>query len=56
MVSGNVRLHRLKSAFQKCLGPIKMSTVWNSEVVTSRRLLMYMYYKYRILNPYLKFC
>ena len=54
MVSGNVCLLRLKSMFQKCLRPMKVSAVQNSEVVTSQRLLMY--YKDRILNSCLKFC
>ena len=53
MVSGNVRLLRLKSMFQKCLQPIKVSGVQKLEVVTTQRLLMY--YKYRVLNPCLKF-
>ena len=54
MVSGNVCLLRLKSTFHKRLGQMKVSAIWNSEVVASQRLLMY--YKYRILNPCLRFC
>ena len=54
MVSEYVHLQGLKSMFQKCLELMKVSAICNSEVVASQRLLMY--YKYRILNPCLKFC